>query len=377
MKMQTMKDLVKSYPNLIPFKKHDLVEIEILGRSKNIMTADILGLAEGVIPFKEWGEEADDVKIGGKTLAYVLVMEDEKGRAILSLKRADRQRVGSTLNQKYKEKETLIVRGTEANKGGLLCEAGPVRGFLPVSQLSAAHYPRVGGDKNKILAKLKELVGQNLKVRIIGFDKKTDHPIFSEKAAQDEFGISVKTNDVLEGRVSGITSFGIFVNLGEFDGLVHISEASWNRIDDLNKLVKIGETIKVKVIGVEGGRVFLSIKRLTEDPFVQATKKFKEGDIVRGEVTKIVPFGVFVKLNGVEGLVKLIELSDKKIEDPTKVVTEGKKYKFKIIKIEQSVRRIALSLKQAQIVDDKKSKSSSTKKEKTKAKESKTKKKEG
>jgi ribosomal protein S1 len=339
-----MKDLVKSEANLIPFKASDVVEIEILNKTKNAILADVAGLTVGFIPEREWGEEGEELKPGDRTLAYVLLVEDERGQPILSLKRADQERLNLTLNEKYKNKETVLVKVKEANKGGLLCEIGSVRGFLPVSQLSSAHYPRVFGDKNKILTKLKELINQTLSVKIIGFDKKTNHPIFSEKAALGDLASSIKIGEILEGTVSGITDFGIFVNLGQIDGLVHISEASWNRIDDLSSLVKVGEKVKAKVIDKKNGRIFLSFKRLLPDPFLKAIEKYKEGDSVKGEVVKIVPFGAFVKLGEVEGLVHFSELSKKEISDPKKIIQEGKKYQFKIIKIDKENHRINLSL---------------------------------
>ena len=346
---ETMKELIKENPNLVPFKKQDVIEVEILNKTKNVILADLMGLTQGVIHFREWGEEGDNLKPGDKALAYVISMEDESGNVVLSLRRADQQRLNQALVKKYKDKEVIAVRCVEANKGGLLCDFGPIRGFLPVSQLSTSHYPRVAGDKDKILARLKDLIGQSLNVKVIGFDKKTNNPIFSEKVAQEDMTLKkVKKGEILEGKVSGITDFGIFVNLGEFDGLVHISEASWEHVEDLSKLVKIGQKIKVKVIGVEEDRVFLSIKRLLPDPFLEAVKKFKEGDLVKGKVVRLVPFGAFVKLNEVSGLVKLAELSEKKITDPKEIVKEGKSYKFKIIKIDKTARRIDLSLKQAE-----------------------------
>lgn len=341
-----MEKLIKESPNIVPFKRGDIVEVDVLSKTKNVILVDMMGLTQGLIYVKEWGEEGERLKPGDKTLAYIMLMEDESGRAILSLKRADQQRLSQVLMQKYKEKEPLTVKCVDANKGGLLCEIGPVRGFLPVSQLSAAHYPRVSGDKEKILAKLQELVGQDLSVKIIGFDSKTNSPIFSERVAQEDLTLKIKKGEILEGEVSGITDFGIFVNLGEIDGLVHISEASWDRVEDLSKLVKIGQKIKVKVIGVERNRVFLSIKRLQPDPFLEAIKKLKEGDTVTGEVVRIVPFGVFVKLNGATGLARLAELSTKKVKTPEEVVEVGKKYNFKILKIDKTARRVDLSLKQ-------------------------------
>ncbi|MCX6806719.1 MAG: S1 RNA-binding domain-containing protein [Candidatus Berkelbacteria bacterium] len=349
MKQEEMKDFVKSIPALIPFKAGEVVEVEVLNKNRSVVLVDILGLTEGIIPFKEWGEEGISIKPGDKTIAYVMLMENDRGRMVLSLRRADQQRVNISMNQKYQDKETMTVRCVEANKGGVLCELGATKGFLPVSQLSSAHYPRVAGDRDKILAKLQEIIGESLKVKIIGFDNKTNSPIFSEKSAQVDRAADIKVGEVLEGIVSGVTDFGIFVNLGEFDGLVHISEASWSHISDLSKLVKVGEKVKVKVIEVENGRVFLSLKRLSEDPFVEVIKKYKEGDVVEGKVTRIVPFGAFVQLGNIEGLAKLMDLSDKRIIDPKEVVEEGKEYKFKVIRIDKEGRKINLSLKEVEV----------------------------
>jgi len=328
-----MKDLAKTV-TLVPFKTSDVIEVTVKNKTKKEILTSVLGLTYGIIPFREWGEIGTKLEPGDKVLAYVLEMEDDRGNVILSLRRADQERLNQILSQKFKNKEPITVTVSEANYGGLLCEIGPISGFLPASQLSVTHYPRAFGDSTRILTKLKELIGQNLIVRIIGFDKKTSSPIFSEKAVPLDLTGKIKVGDVLEGIVSGITDFGIFVNLGEFDGLVHISEASWERVEDLKKIAKVGEKIKVKVIKVEDGRVFLSLKRLTPDPFEKLTKKYKEGDKVTGKVTKIAPFGILVEIKkGLEGLVKT---------GISKTIKEGKKYKFKIVKIDKRGRKIEL-----------------------------------
>jgi len=344
----TMKELYKENPALVPYKIQDVIEVTVLYKTKSVIYCNIMGLAEGVIPVREWGEEGSLLKPGDKILAQVILMEDDRGRAILSLKKTDQQKLGVMLQEKYKNKESVSVKAVDANKGGLIAEVSSMQGFLPASQLSSSHYPRVSGDKEKILFKLKELIGQSLMVKIIGFDKKTDQPIFSEKLARPDVSLTFKKGDILESEVSGITNFGIFVNLGDFDGLIHKSEASWEREEDLIKLVKIGQKIKVKIIDIQNGRVFLSIKRLTPDPFLKEIKKFKEDDIKEGRVTKIAPFGAFVKLGKVDGLVPVFELSDKKIKSPDDVLKEGKKYKFKIIRIDEKNKKITLSFKQAE-----------------------------
>jgi len=184
-------------------------------------------------------------------------------------------------------------------------------------------------------------------VKIIAFDSKTNSPIFSEKAAGENIPLNIKKGDVLEGVVSGVTDFGIFVNLGNFDGLVHISEASWNHIDDLNNIAKVGDKIRVKVISIESGRVFLSLKRLTPDPFLPFAFQHQANDIISGEVLKITPYGVLVKIKDLEITVKLPEPSKQKIE-------VGKKYHFQILKIDKKGRKIDLDLEKEKKTKSKK-----------------------
>lgn len=329
-----MKELIRANRTLIPYKVGDMVEARVLYKTKSLIYVDVRGLNEGIIPEQEWGEEGGSLKEGDEVLARVLLMEDDKGRVILSLKKTDQQKTNLMLQQKYKNKENVSVKVIDANKGGLICETGAVFGFLPASQLSSRHYPRVSGDKEKILEKLKKLCGEILNVRVIGFDKQTNQPIFSEKLAQTSLITSIKKDDILEGTVSGITNFGVFVNLGDFDGLVHRSEVSWDFIDDLSKIIKIGQKIKVKVVDIQDGRIFLSIKRLIPNPFLKEVNKYKEGEIVEGTVIKIVPFGAFVKINKIQGLAK----------KDIKELKENKKYKFKIVKIDEKAGRLNLEL---------------------------------
>lgn len=357
----TMKELYKNYPHLVPYKNSDVIETVVLHKTKSLIYVDIKGLAEGIIPVREWGEEGDLLKEDDKVFAQIILMEDEKGRPILSLKKTDQQKLGLMLQEKYQNKENIQVKVIDANKGGLIAEIGSSSGFLPASQLSSSHYPRASGDKEKILSKLRELVGQALSVKIIGFDEKTNQPIFSEKLARPDVGLTIKKGDVSESEVSGITNFGIFVNLGDFDGLIHRSEASWDREQDLSKIVQLGQKIKVKVIDVQDGRVFLSIKQLTPDPFLKEIKKYKEGNVVEARVTKIAPFGVFVKVGKIDGLVPIFELSEKKIKGPEEILSEGEKKKFKIIKIDERTRRVTLSLKQAKEIKKSKVKSKKAK----------------
>jgi small subunit ribosomal protein S1 len=335
----------------LPFKRGDTVEGEIVSRTKNRIWVDIDGKAYGQIPPRELSAEAADVKVGDKILCYVLEPEDDCGNMILSLRRADREKVWENLKEKFETGGSLKVRVVEANKGGLMVEAASLRGFLPVSQLSGDHYPKVeGGDKNKIQQKLAEFINQNLEVKIIGLEKKADKLIFSEKQVA---GVKApqniekfKVGDMVEATISAIVDFGIFVKFDSSDGLIHISEISWDKVTDLNKLFKLGDKVSAQIIGLENNRISLSIKRLSEDPWVKKVNIYKVNQIVEGEIIRVTPFGAFVKLDAsVEGLVHVSELSEEKLVDPREVLKVGDVKKFKIISIEPAAHRLGLSLK--------------------------------
>lgn len=231
-----------------------------------------------------------------------------------------------------------------------------VVGFLPVSQLAPDHYPRVeGGDKNKILDRLKEYAGQQFTVKIINLDQDEEKLIVSEKAAvSDEISQTLQhlgEGKEIEGVVSGVVDFGVFIKFEEGDqeleGLVHISELAWQRIDNPSDYVQLGESIKAKVIGVDDGlRISLSIKQLEQDPWLRVTDKYKVGDEVTGEILKVTPFGGFIKLdNEIHGLVHVSELPDSAQNDPSKILKSGEMRKFTIISLEPKEHRLGLSLR--------------------------------
>lgn len=229
-----------------------------------------------------------------------------------------------------------------------MVDAGGLIGFLPVSQLSVENYPRVeGGDSNQILYRLKKIVGNPLTVKIIGLDRNEEKLIFSEKEAVSEAMGGVEAlfdvGEIVEGTVSGIAPFGVFVNLNSIEGLIHISEVSWEHVSDLNKLFKIGQKVKAKIVKIEDGKVSLSVKRLSEDPWLKEVSKLKVGQMVSGEVTKVTAYGAFVKLdNDLEGLVHISKTSGD-IEKIKKLQT-GDKKKFEVIELKPESRRIGLRL---------------------------------
>ena len=356
-KTETMEDLINQLgDNLLPFAEGDTVEATILAVGGNRIWVDVAGQSLGFIPEKEITTKTG-LKVGDKSYCTVISMEDDAGNVVLSMKRADREKYWIDLQQKFETGDPVSIKITDANKGGLMTELGGIQGFLPVSQLSPANYPRVtGGDKDEILNRLRRFIGQEVSVKVINCDKEGNKLIFSEKAVRatevkakiDKYHVG----DKIKGKITGIVDFGLFVSLDpQIEGLVHISEVSWSRVTDLNKVFKVGEEVDVMIISVDDGKISLSVKRLLADPWVKAASKYKVGDVVKGEVTKITPFGAFVSLDEeIDGLVHISELSSDHVIDPGQIVELGKEYQFKIISIEPESHRLGLSLK----VDDSK-----------------------
>ncbi len=359
--IQTMKDLAAQFANkLVPFKEGDVIEVKILEAGKSRILVDVAGFCLGLIPEKEMSPEMSEIKVGDKILAYVLMLENQEGYCILSLKRADKERVNKILEEKFTTGGVLTVKCHDANRGGLLCAFGEYEGFLPVSQLASSHYPKVSsGDKDEILGKLRTLINQNFQVKILSFEPQNNKLIFSEKAAgdlvQQEKIKNYKVGQILEGEITGVVDFGLFINLGEVEGLVHISEVSWEHVENLTERFKVGQKVKVQIISIENNRLSLSIKRLLPDPWLELVKKYKAGDMAEGKITRITPFGAFVSFDGLDGLVHISEMGEK-TANPADVVEVGKSYKFKILTIEPELHKLNLSMKD-------------TKEEKTKVKE--------
>lgn len=340
--------------NILPYKEGELVEATILAVGGNRIWVDVAGQSLGFVPEREITSKTG-LKKGDKIFASVILMENEDGHVVLSMRQADREKYWQEMEVKAKSGEVVSVEITDANKGGLISEIGGIQGFLPVSQLTAEHYPRVaGGDKEEILNRLRQFIGTSILCRVINCDKDGNKLIFSEKAVSaDEVKIKVDkfaVGDKVAGKITGIVEFGLFVKIDtQIEGLVHISEISWSRVTDLHKIYKVGDNVSATIIGIDNGKISLSIKRLLNDPWVQAASKFKVGTTVLGEVTKITPFGAFVTLGeGIDGLVHVSELSNEHIVDPGQSVTLGKEYNFKIISIEPESHRLGLSLKEAE-----------------------------
>lgn len=336
-------------------KVGDLIKGKVISVSKSAVYLDISGIATGVVRGREIIDESGEysnLKIGDEVQATVLELENENGEFEFSFRSAGHQKAWDELNSLMRAEKLIEAPVTDANRGGLMVKVGRVEGFMPVSQLIPEHYPRVeGGDKNKILEHLQKMIGQKLKCKIIDVDESDNKLIVSEKAAwenQQKAEISnYKIGQVVEGKVTGVVEFGAFIEFGEgLEGLIHISELAWQRIDDPRQYIKVGEKIKAKIISIDGTKISLSTKQLKEDPWKEVVKKYKVGQKVKGKVLKINPFGSFVELDkDIHGLVHISELSEKKINHPSEIVKEGESYSFKILSIEPENHRLGLSMK--------------------------------
>jgi small subunit ribosomal protein S1 len=344
----TMDDLL-AQSDLTQLKAGDMVDGTVMSVKKHEVWVDLGANGLGVIFRREVG--GNNLEEGGTVSASVVDPELDEGYALLSMKRAVKDRGWGELQRMFEAQEIVEVSPYDANRGGLLIELEGIRGFLPVSQLSAEHYPRVSdSDKDEILTKLNALVNKTLRVRILDVSRKDNKLIFSEKeAVRDDMAsrlAELKVGDVIEGVVTGVIDFGAFVNVDGIEGLVHISEISWERVEDPRKYIKVGDVVKAKIIAIDKDRLSLSIKQMSEDPWLSEVKQFKKGDIVEGKITRITPFGAFVQLSpSVEALVHVSEMSDDESVDPEAIFKLNEKKKFKVIDVDTDNRKIALSLK--------------------------------
>ena len=344
--MSNLLDKFETPPSL-----NDMVEGKIVALEKNAVYVNLPPFGVGIIFGKEYIAVRDvlkNVNIGDNIIAKIINEEDENGYIELSLKEARQAIVWSEAEQAMNNKIVMDLPIKEANKGGLIIEWQGIQGFLPASQLKAEHYPRVtDGNKDRILEELKKMVGQNLPVAIIGVLPKENKLIFSEKDPnQKEKGQMVEkynVGDVIEGEVTSAVDFGIFVKIeDELEGLIHISEISWSLVKDPKSLFKPGDKTKVKIIEIENGKISLSIKALTENPWKKASKKYKKGDEVSGVIIKFNKHGALASIE--EGVAGLVHVSEFENEEKLKETLEiGKSYLFKINIFEPEAQKMTLS----------------------------------
>ncbi|EKD92572.1 MAG: RNA binding S1 protein [uncultured bacterium] len=360
-----MDELLKHSPAMVLPMPGELIEGKVIDVSKNRILVDIGGVNIGIIS----GREARDTMNTIKTLnqedaiwACVLESENEEGFVVLSLRKASQERAWRRFLDAYENNEVITVKPNEANKGGLLLEVDGIKGFIPVSQLAPLHYPRVNGaDANLIFDKLKKLISVPLSVKIINIDKENGKLILSERSAYQEERKnalkSLKVGSVVKGKISGVVKFGIFVAFDELEGLVHISEIAWGHVKDPSDYGKVGDPVEVQVIGIDGDKISLSMKRLIPDPWAEAAQKFPVDKVVKGEINRLAPFGAFIKLtDDINGLIHLSELVSKDgspVNEPGDVLTVGDMIEAKVIDVNLEEHRIGLSMKALHSTEEK------------------------
>ncbi len=336
---------------LTEFDEGDLVDGTIVKIERDEVLVDIGFKSEGVIPSRELSirkdaDPADLVTVGDKIEALVLQKEDKDGRLILSKKRAEYERAWISVEEKFKAGEPVTGEVIEVVKGGLILDIG-LRGFLPASLVD--------------LRRVKDLdmyMGTELEARIIEMDRNRNNVVLSRRVLLEEGRKNERAEILtklskgmrLKGAVSSIVDFGAFVDLGGIDGLVHISELSWNHVNHPSEVVKVGQEVEVEVLDVDlqRERISLGLKQTTPDPWVKLVESYPVGAVVDGKVTKVVPFGAFVALGeNTEGLVHISEMAPRHIETPAQVVKVGDEVKVKVMEINPERRRISLSMKAA------------------------------
>ena len=355
------------------------IEGKVIEMGSNIIYVDLGPVGTGAI--YGYGKFSGlsifkNLKQGSSISATVVDLENEDGYTEMSLKQTSAEMIWKELEEKMDNKEIITTTVLEANKGGLMVKINSIIGFLPASQLTGEHYPRVSdGDKNKILSLLAQIVGKDVKIRIIGIDRNEGKLIVSEKVTKEkeerEKISDLKLGDTVEGEISGIVDFGVFVKFNKsLEGLVHISELAWKLIDDPRKLFNAGQKVTCKIIGIDDSRISLSIKALENDPWDKVSEKYQVGQKVSGEVTKVNPFGAFVQLDkDIHGLVHVSKLSE---TDDNQELEIGNTYDFEIILIKPTEHR--LGLKPYSEPKKEKVEKKITKKEDSKSKEKKEKK---
>jgi small subunit ribosomal protein S1 len=349
---QTMKDVLQSQKGLFQLPKvGELVEGTVIGKESGVLYIDLGIIGTGVIYGREYFAVQDQIKKlkpGDSVSAKLIELENEDGYRELSLKEAGEEKSWKTLFDLRDNKELVEVKITEANRGGLLAQYGDMSGFIPVSQLAPAHYPRVeGGNKEMILEELRKFVGQTLNVRVLDVEPRERKLIFSERAAETdnikEALAKYSVGDVVKGQITGVVDFGAFIKFDPLlEGLIHISELDWNLVKDPRDVVTIGKTVEAKIVDVASdGRVSLSLKALREDPWAGIEKRFKKDAVIEGVVTKVNSYGALIKIDeGIQGLVHISEFSSE--DEMHAQLQDGTTHQFEVVSVDSEKRKIAL-----------------------------------
>ncbi|MBO9385135.1 MAG: 30S ribosomal protein S1 [Thermomicrobium sp.] len=345
------------------FRYGDVVEGEVMHVDREKILVDIGGKCEGVVPSREFQtlspEELGRLRPGDRVLVFVLQPEDQAGQAILSIDRARQEKTWRRLQEVFESGGVIEAEVVNYNKGGLLVNLDGIRGFVPASQVVAIR----GGDEGSKQADMARMVGQRLKLKIIEINRHRNRLILSERQAVQEQRDAMKAHlietlregETRRGRVTSIADFGVFVDIGGADGLVHLSEISWARVKHPSEVLRVGDEVDVMVLSVnpEQRKIALSIRRTQPEPWMQVASQFQVGQVVRGTITQLASFGAFARLQeGVEGLIHVSELAGWRVEHPNEVLQEGDDVIVRVIRIDPARRRIGLSLRRALEISD-------------------------
>lgn len=353
----TMEDLLDEYLPSKVLRRGEIIDGRVMSRKAEGMLVDIGYKSEGFVPTKEMrslGEASDELSVGDEIIAYVVNPEGNEGSSILSIDRARGEQGWRVLEKAMDNNESCKGVITGSNRGGAVVESEGVQGFVPLSQLvgPARELYVPGGEPPK-----EGFIGMEVEFKIIELNRRRNRAIFSERAALQAWKQIQKMRlvqeltegEIRKGRVAGISNFGAFVDLGGADGLIHISELSWEPVKSPDEIVTVGTEIDVFVLRVdrENLKIALSLRRLQPEPWDEIETKFSVGQTVTGTVTKLANFGAFARIDrGIEGLIHISELAHQVIKHPRDVVNEGDELELKIIRIEPERRRLGLSLKQ-------------------------------
>lgn len=348
--IETKADILnKDSDNNIPMV-NDLAEGSVIGQDGSMLFIDLSPFRTGVIYGREFNNAKEiikSLKLNDKITAKVLEVENENGYVSLSLKEAKQEIVWREAEEIRKEKACLSIPIVGANKGGLILEWKGIQGFLPASHLKVEHYPRIqDGDKDKIEEELKKLIGEKIKVTVLSINQKENKLIFSEKSGENEeikeIVSKYKIGDIVEGEVTGVVDFGIFVKIVDnLEGLVHISELDWALIENPADIFKVGQKVKTQIINIVDGKISLSIKILRPNPWDEIREKYNIGDIVKGVVIKFNKHGALVSIEeGIAGLAHISEFSSEK--NMKEKIELGKTYPFQISLFEPKEHRLIL-----------------------------------
>lgn len=357
----SMEELLKdSAPFLAP-KPGDMIEGRVIARGKNHILVDINGVATGYIAGRELMDSSNTAKnlqVGDSVSAFVLEDENEEGMIVLSLRKAAHLKVWDKIRKAYKENGTIEVVAKEANKGGLMTELDGVRAFLPVSQLAPVNFPRVdGANAEVILKKLQQLIGRKFECKIILFDEEMPKIMVSEREAYSTIRsremTKLKKGDIVDGEVNGIVKFGLFITFGNLEGLVHVSEITWDEnIKNPQREYEMGDKVKAKIIGFDDEKISLSIKRLERDPWTEKIKAYKINSVKKGTINKVAEYGIFVTLDEeITGLVHITEFEDDS-KSPLEMFQKGDEVDVKVLEINEDDRSLKLSLKTEEKVEE-------------------------